>query len=106
MVSRDEAQQKWIRNFQARIGTMASRLGDSDAFVNGVSNYLGVSESDIRNSESGQAVISSFETGSDLSQSEIEQLIVDNTPGASSLDDAMQQLADKWDQNYEEAFTG
>ena len=84
---------------------MADRMGDSDAFVSGVANYLGVSESEIRNSDSGSQIVSDFETGSDLSQGDIEDLIVEGTPGASNLDDAMSQLAEKWDNNYADAFT-
>lgn len=105
MVTRNEAQQKWINNFQARISVMADRMGDTDEFVTGVANYLGVQESEIRNSESGSQIVSDFETGSDLSQDEIEGLIVENTSGANNLSEAMSQLADKWDSNYEDAFT-
>lgn len=85
---------------------MADRMGDEDAFVSGVANYLGVSESEIRNSDSGSQVVDDFVTGSDLTQDQIESLIVENTPNANSLDQAMQQLATKWDNNYADAFTG
>lgn len=106
MVTRDQAQQKWINNFQSRIGIMADRMGDTEEFVAGVANYLGVSEAEIRNSDSGSQVVEDFENNSDLTQSQIEDLIVENVTGANTLDEAMSELADKWDNNYEEAFTG
>jgi len=85
---------------------MASNMGDRDEFLNGVANYLGVTTSEIENSDSGSAILESFSNNADLSQSEIENLIVDNTAGADNLDEALEQAADDWDNNYLEAFTG
>lgn len=107
MVTREEAKQKWVNNFEARLGVMSNKMGDSEAFVTGVANYLGdgVSESDIRDSDAGAEIIQNFENNSDLSKDDIEQLVVEGVDGADTLEDAMSELADKWDSNYETAFT-
>lgn len=114
MVTRQQAQDKWARNFAARLSTLAANAGDVDEYAVGVAQYLGVSgvdsATDLVNAADGdaedavQAVLDSFEQNADLSASEIRSRIVEGTPGADSLDDALGDLAQKWDSNYAAAF--
>lgn len=106
MVTRQQAQDKWARNFLARLSILAQRAGDRQEYLNGVSNYLGVDESEITGSESGQAILDSFEQNADLSESELRTRIVDNVAGANDINSALSDLAQTWDQNYEAAYTG
>lgn len=106
MVTREQAQNKWARNFAARLSRMASNMGDRQEYLNGVANYLGVDESSITGSESGQAILESFEENANMSASEIRNEVVSNHPTADSFDSAVSDLAQKWDSNYEAAYTG
>lgn len=104
MVSRQEAQRKWRTNFEGSIDEIlsADNAGDEDAYLAGVSAYLG---SDVSNNEDAQEVAQSFANAVDgLTADEIERLIVDRTPGANSLDQALSQLSDDWDSNYADAY--
>lgn len=101
MVTPETAKQNWINNFTAKVTTMADRMGDADEFARGVANYHPeISMSDVQNSTAYEQ----FENNSDLTEAEIRDLIVQGTD-ASSFDDAVEQLADKWDSNYVDAFT-
>lgn len=113
MVTRQQAQEKWARNFAARLSTMAANMGDEDEYARGVANYLGISgvnsASDLVNNapsdaeDAVQAIVDSFSSNADMSASEIRQEVVAGTD-ANSFDEAVSELASKWDSNYAAAF--
>lgn len=104
MVTREEAKEKWKKNFERRISKMADKMGDEDQFLQGVANYLGTDLETLQNDDDASAVAEDFSTGSDLTQSEIEDLIVAGVPGVDNLSDALDELADDWDEGYASAF--
>lgn len=101
MVSPETAKQNWIDNFSDKVSSMADRMGDADAFARGVSNYHPeISMSDVQ----GSLAYEKFNDNSDLTEAEIQDLVVQGTD-ADNFDDAVSELADKWDDNYVDAFT-
>lgn len=101
MVDPDTAKQNWIDNFSDKVSSMADRMGDADEFARGVANYHpDIDMSDVQDS----LAYEKFEDNSDLSESDIQDLVVQGTD-ADDFDDAVEELADKWDSNYVDAFT-
>jgi hypothetical protein len=101
MVTPETAKQNWIDNFTDKVTTMADRMGDADEFAMGVANYHpDISMSDVQDSLAYQK----FQDNSNLTESEIRDLVVQGTD-ANTFDAAVEQLADKWDSNYVDAFT-
>lgn len=102
MVTPETAKQNWIDSFTAKVTTMADRMGDADQFAAGVANYHPeISKSDVE----GSLAYQKFQDNSDLDASDIRDLVVQGVDGADNFDDAVSELADKWDSNYVDAFT-
>lgn len=101
MVTPETAKENWIANFSDSVTEMADRMGDADDFARGVSNYHpDISMSDVQ----GSLAYEQFDDNSDLTESEIRDLVVQGTD-ADSFDAALMELADEWDSNYVDAFT-